>query len=208
MTSFFAWNMHMFNMPHKHEVLRKWIHSENPTFGCLLETRVQHDKFHSIVTDALPGWNSIANYEYHHLGRIWFCWSDQVIVTQLNKTSQIISCAVQNPVTGEQFICSVIYASNYLVDRQTLWADIRATQAAYGHLNMPWIFIGDFNVTFSSQEHSRATYYLPYQTGMRQFQDVVSDCGFSDLSATGALFTWWNKHEGDPIGKKTGSCFG
>ncbi|KAG5375248.1 hypothetical protein IGI04_039844 [Brassica rapa subsp. trilocularis] len=126
MTSFFAWNMHGFNMPRKHE-------------------------------------NSIANYEYHHLGRIWFCWSDQVIVTQLNKTSQIISCAVQNHVTGEQFICSVIYASNYLVDRQTLSADIRATQAAYGHLNMPWIFI--------------------------------------DLSATGALFTWWNKHERDPIGK-------
>ena len=36
---------------------------------------------------------------------------------------------------------------------------------------------------------------------MKQFQDVVSDCGFSDLSATGALFTWWNKHERDPIGK-------
>lgn len=107
-----------------------------------------------------------------------------MIVTQLSKSSQIISCVVQNPVTGEQFIFSAIYASNFTADRQTLWAEIRATQGAYSHLNMPWILIGDYNVTLSSQEHSRAADYLPDQTEMRHFLDLVSDCGFYDLSAT------------------------
>lgn len=167
-----------------------------------MERIIAEDKYQRIVAEALPGWSSIANYEHHRLGRIWFCWSDQVTVTLLNKSSQIISCAVQNPVTGEQFICSAIYASNYIGDRQSLWTETRATQGAYSHLSMPWILIGDYNVTLSSQEHSRAADYLADQTGMRHFQDLVADCGLSDLSATGALFTWWNKQEGDPIGKK------
>lgn len=79
---------------------------------------------------------------------------------------------------------------------------MRDTLAAYKHLDMPWILMGDFNVTLSSGEHSRVHDYLTDQRGMRQFQDAVTDCALSDLAYTGALFTWWNKRESDPIGKK------
>ena len=66
---------------------------------------------------------------------------------------------------------------------------------------MPWIVIGDFNVTLSTGEHSRGT--VPRSLlGMRQFQDVVMDCGLTDLASSGALFTWWSKQDEDPIGKK------
>ena len=81
MTSFFAWNMCGFNKPRKHGVLRKWVQTEKPLFGCLLETRVQESKKQEIVKAALPGWKSIANYDYHHLGRIWFCWGPGVTIT-------------------------------------------------------------------------------------------------------------------------------
>lgn len=37
---------------------------------------------------------------------------------------------------------------------------------------------------------------------MRHFQGLVSDCALSDLAYVGALFTWWNKREEEPIGKK------
>lgn len=40
------------------------------------------------------------------------------------------------------------------------------------------------------------------QTGMRQFQDLVGDCNQFDMTFMGALFTWWNKRDEDPIGKK------
>lgn len=73
---------------------------------------------------------------------------------------------------------------------------------AYSHLNMPWILIGDYNINLSSQEHARATDYLPNPNEMRHFQDLISDCGLSDLSAIGEIFTWWNKQEGYPIGTK------
>lgn len=35
-----------------------------------------------------------------------------------------------------------------------------------------------------------------------KFQDVVFTCGLSDLVYSGPLFTWWNKREIEPIGKK------
>lgn len=145
---------------------------------------------------------TLTNYGHHHLGRIWFCWSDRVVVTQLHMSSQIITCAVQIPDTREQFICSAIYTFNTPSERMRLWQELRSTQAAYGHLNMPWIVIGNFNVTLASSEHSRAHDYRPDQLGMTQFQEVVTDCSLQDLPYTGALFTWWNQREEDPIGKK------
>ena len=180
-------------MPRKHREVRRWVQEEKFLFGCLLETRVQQEKYGDCLGAALPGWASMANYDFNPLGRIWFCWSDRVVVTRLHISSQIITCVVQIPETGEQFICSAVYASNCEVERRSLWEDLRGTQAAYSHLDMPWIVIGDFNVTLYSSEHSRGGAVRSSQTGMRNFQDVVGDCTLTDMAFTGALFTWWNK---------------
>ena len=203
MTSFFAWNIRGFNMPCKHRAVRSWIQSEKPRFGCLVETRVREEKLTKCMDAAMPHWQVITNYEHHQLGRIWFCWSsEEVVVTKLHMSDQIISCAIQIPETGQEFICSAIYAHNTSAERTQLWRDLRATQAAYSHLHLPWILIGDFNETLSSSEHSRALDYRTDQIGMMQFQEVTTDCALSDLSYVGALFTWWNKRDADPIGKK------
>ena len=202
MTSFFAWNMRGFNMSRKHDAVRKWIQLEKPSFGCLIETRVQQDKHVDCMTAALPGWSSITNYDHHRLGRIWFCWSSRAVVTRLHASAQVITCAIQIPETREQFICSAIYASTCMVERRRLWEEIKGTQAAYSHLALPWILIGDFNETLASGEHSRSLDYLTDQRGMREFQEVCGDCELTDLAYVGALFTWWNKREGNPIGKK------
>ena len=37
---------------------------------------------------------------------------------------------------------------------------------------------------------------------MRHFQEAITECEVMDLPYTGAMFTWWNKREEDPIGKK------
>ena len=95
-----------------------------------METRIQLDKYGECVAEALPWWASLANYDYNHLGRIWFCWSDKVVVTQFHISSQVITCAVQVPETSEQFICSAVYASNCEVERRRLWEELRGTQAS------------------------------------------------------------------------------
>ncbi|KAH0922704.1 hypothetical protein HID58_022722 [Brassica napus] len=70
------------------------------------------------------------------------------------KKTIIITCAIQVPGTVEKFICSAIYAYNTATDRIPLWRDLRATQVAYAHLHLPWILLGDFNVTLATNEHS------------------------------------------------------
>lgn len=202
MTSFFAWNMRGFNLPRKHRTLRTWLQAEKPSFGCLVETRVHESSHEMCMNAAMPGWNSLTNYSYHPLGRIWVCWTDQMVVTKLHMSAQVITCAIQVPSTGEQFICSAVYAFNTVADRTHLWEELRGTRAAYEHLNHPWILIGDFNETLASSEHSRALDYRRDQTGMRHFQEAVTDCSVMDLPYTGALFTWWNNRVEDPIGKK------
>lgn len=79
---------------------------------------------------------------------------------------------------------------------------MRETQAEYAHLNLPWILLGDYNVTLSSSEHSRSMDYRSDQINMRAFQEAVTDCSLVDLVFGGALFTWWNQRNGNPIGKK------
>jgi len=60
-------------------------------------------------------------------------------------SAQVITCAIQVPSIGEQFVCSAVYAYNTAVDRIRLWEELRGAKAAYDHLNLPWILIGDFN---------------------------------------------------------------
>lgn len=109
----------------------------------------------------------------------------------------MITCAIQIPGTGEQFIGSAIYAFNTAAERTHLWSEMREKQAAYAHLNLPSILIGDYNVTLSSNEHSHSMDYRSDQSSMRAFQEVLMDFSLVDLVYGGSLFTWWNQRKGD-----------
>lgn len=58
------------------------------SIGCLVETKVNEDKFQSILTDPFMGWKCLHNYSHHRLGRIWVCWSDEVDVEPVLVSSQ------------------------------------------------------------------------------------------------------------------------
>lgn len=83
-----------------------------------------------------------------------------------------------------------------------MWEELRRIRDSQSRDDVRWIILGDFNVTLSSSEHSCSSDYMGDQTGMREFQEFVTDCEVTDLDLTGPLFTWWNNRELDPIGKK------
>lgn len=109
-----------FNISRKHREIRRWVQAENFTFGCLLETRVQQANYGLCMAEALPGWASLANYDHNPLGRIWVCWSDKEVVTKLHSSALVITCAIQVLESREQFLCSVVYASNCEMERRRL----------------------------------------------------------------------------------------
>lgn len=172
-----------------------------PSFGCLLETRVQETHCSGIINETFPGWSYFTNYDCHRLGRIWLILSDAVAVTPLYRSPQSITVWIK-PVSGGKFLCSCVHASNFQRDRLLLWEELKYVRDNYGDGGTPWILIGDFNVSLSSSEHSQPSDYFGDQSGMREFQEFVTGFGVSDLDYRGPKFSWWNKHEQDPIGKK------
>lgn len=65
-----------------------------------------------------------------------------------------------------------------MAERRILWHDMCNINVTYAQDRYPWIVLGDFNITLSSREHSRAKDYLTNQTGMKDFQETVLKWGF------------------------------
>lgn len=144
----------------------------------------------------------VSNYEFNRLGRIWVVWSTNVQLQVIFKSGQMIVCLVQVEHFEEEFICSFIYASNFVEERKMLWRDIQNLQNSVACRNKPWILFGDFNETLKMEEHSSSVVSPMVTPGMRDFQNVVRYCSLEDMRTHGPLFTWGNKRDDGLICKK------
>ena len=124
MTGFF-WNMRGFNKPSKHEVVREWVRNQSLQFGSLIETRVKERKADNIMNSVFQNWSHMANYEHHHLGRIWVVWGPSVRMKPVFKSSQLITCSVLLEGMEEEMFCSSVYALSTMEERKVLWEDLR-----------------------------------------------------------------------------------
>lgn len=202
MTSIFSWNMRGFNKPRKHNAVKHWVRAGRLSLGCLLETRVQAENFPWIFQSTFPGWSSLTNYDHHRLERIWVVWSDDVEVVPVLISAQMITCWVRYRQTGDTFLASFIYASNFATERKQLWKELELVATMSAGSTDAWIVLGDFNVTLSLTEHSRPVVYASDRSSIRDFQEIVGRCGLSDLTSVGPLFTWSNNQDENPICKK------
>lgn len=198
----FFWNIRGFNKKEKQRVVKDWIHQSKFDFGCLIETKVKESKAERLVRSIFPDWSFLANYEEHRLGRLWLVWRNNVRITPLYKTAQIITCSVYIEGRPDEFFVSFVYASNFVADRKSLWSDIKH------HHNLPlfrdkaWMICGDFNEILEGDDHSLHDSSPPTPAGMRDFQDLVRICELTDMSYQGQRFTWCNKRQDGVICKK------
>ncbi|XP_009119170.2 uncharacterized protein LOC103844146 [Brassica rapa] len=202
MSSIFAWNMRGFNKPRKQRAVRQWLQAAKLSFGCLLETKVQRENFQGIFDATFPGWNCLHNYDYHPLGRIWVCWTNDVEIVPAMSSAQMITCWVRIRSTGVVLLASFVYASNHATERKILWREMEMVASSMVGTSYPWIVQGDFNVILTTNEHSRGANMGGETYAMREFQDVVRRCGLDDLAQVGSLFTWTNRQPDTPISKK------
>lgn len=198
----FFWNVRGFNKVSKHSVISHWLNKSSMQFGCLLETRVKENKAPRIVNKVFQHWSFMSNYEFHRLGRIWVVWKANTRLTPVFKSSQMITCWVLLEGATDEFLCSFIYASNFVEDRRELWEDIRNHHDSPLFRNKQWMICGDFNEILDGEEHSSFEDSPLNLTGMREFQDVVRYCSLFDLVYHGPKFTWCNKRGEGLICKK------
>ncbi|KAG7578003.1 Reverse transcriptase domain [Arabidopsis thaliana x Arabidopsis arenosa] len=101
------------------------------------------------------------------------------------------------PRRQEEFFVSFIYASNFMMERKTMWNDLRNHHDSPLFQGKPWLICGDFNEILEGEEHSHYEVSPSIPQGMRDFQNLVSHCELTDLSYHGPRLTWCNKrHEG------------
>lgn len=158
-----------------------------------MESRVKENKPEQIVSSVFPGWSFVNNYEHSRKGRIWVIWSPQVRVTPVFKSDQIITISVLMEGATEEFFCSFVYAENTPERRKELWEDIKTHQNSPLFRNKEWVIMGDFNEILEGDEHSNYQDAGLSTPGMRDFEDVIQHCSFTDMGFQGPQFTWCNK---------------
>ncbi|GAU48100.1 hypothetical protein TSUD_133200 [Trifolium subterraneum] len=90
-----------------------------------------------------------------------------------------------------QYGMSAIYASTNYIHRRNLWQALHRIQSQF---NLPWSFIGDYNIILGAHEHRGA--YLPARLPMDDFIQWTDSNQLIHLPTSGALFTWANGRGG------------
>ncbi|XP_074303782.1 uncharacterized protein LOC141638274 [Silene latifolia] len=130
------------------------------------------------------------NTYYHKGGRVWVIWQPSMFTVQfLDYTAQFIHMEVKDLGTGSNFHCTMVFAFNDVCKRKALWLQL----CAYNRdIKGPWVICGDFNTVLVPSERlgGNSTY-----EEMDDFQPCVAECGVTDCSAIGSLYTWSNKQD-------------
>ncbi|KAK8672606.1 hypothetical protein V6N13_110971 [Hibiscus sabdariffa] len=116
-------------------------------------------------------------------GGIWLCWFDHIHIDILSCHFQYIHCRV----VTDQISClaTFVYASPRFNLRSTCWSLLSSIATT---ISEPWIVIGDFNATLSTEDRNGCAQSSLPEPG---FQNMVFDSGLSDLDYVGPDFTWY-----------------
>ncbi|WJX14219.1 hypothetical protein P8452_04514 [Trifolium repens] len=90
------------------------------------------------------------------------------------------------------FAISAIYASTNYLTRRRLWSALNILQSQH---DLPWCFIGDFNVILGAHEHRGR--FSPARLPIEDFQQWSDSSNLIHLHTRGAEFTWNNGRGGD-----------
>ena len=82
-----------------------------------------------------------------------------------------------------------IYGMPEASRKSETWDLLRNLHQKY---SLPWLCAGDFNEILLS--HEKLGGALRSETAMREFREVVDDCGFMDLGYVGKKYSWNGKH--------------
>ncbi|GJU97300.1 RNA-directed DNA polymerase, eukaryota, reverse transcriptase zinc-binding domain protein [Tanacetum coccineum] len=80
-----------------------------------------------------------------HLNLKWN--TDVVRLMVINESKQHMLCLIKNIHDHRKLFCSFVYALNSRTKRRDIWNELQIAKACTNVI--PWILIGDFNVTFS-----------------------------------------------------------
>ncbi|GJZ10330.1 RNA-directed DNA polymerase, eukaryota, reverse transcriptase zinc-binding domain protein [Tanacetum coccineum] len=95
-------------------------------------------------------------------------WNTNVIQTWLiSHLRQFMFLLMESIDKKSKFFCTMIYASNLRMERRKLLRDLEMQKTITN--GVPWVILGDFNVTLKVSEHSNGGAYI--SNDMAEFQE-------------------------------------
>ncbi|XP_074283291.1 uncharacterized protein LOC141607842 [Silene latifolia] len=105
-------------------------------------------------------------------------------------TAQAIHSVVYDKLRRKDFWFTLVYGFNKAAERESLWSSIRTYHRT---LIGPWMVCGDNNAIMAHNERIGGAQVS--RADVLPLSKVTQDCHLVDLKATGAFFTWNNKHK-------------
>ncbi|XP_074291304.1 uncharacterized protein LOC141618086 [Silene latifolia] len=106
--------------------------------------------------------------------------------------AQYALCTVTHILSQKSFLVTFVYAFNRAVERLPFWN--RLISFSQGH-KIPWVCLGDFNVSLAAEERSGCLLHL---REIQEFRDCLTACQLVDHPYTGGVFAWHNKQPANP----------
>ncbi|GAV85491.1 Exo_endo_phos domain-containing protein [Cephalotus follicularis] len=104
-----------------------------------------------------------------------------------------------------EFYVLVVCGSCDYRERRDLWANL--VHHSQRFKSMPWVILGDFNVSRWPNEHSGGRPML--SKAIREFSECIKKCELQDLRQAGFFFSWSNKRTGvEAMSKKIDRVMG
>ncbi|XP_074271138.1 uncharacterized protein LOC141595065 [Silene latifolia] len=156
--------------------------------GVIMETHIKPN-FVKITYKRVFSFSSLkTNYESHHGGRIWLLWNlVSVHVKLLEKGAQYLHCSLLHHSTQQTIWLTVVYAFNRANERIDLLNKLNAISIG---LTGPWLCVGDFNFSLSSDERVGC---ISQERDIQEFRDWLHTCSLEDHPYTEGVYTWHNK---------------
>ncbi|GJW18232.1 RNA-directed DNA polymerase, eukaryota, reverse transcriptase zinc-binding domain protein [Tanacetum coccineum] len=153
----------------KQKEVKKFIYDEKLQVFSVIETHVKAPKLSKVYERVFGQWDWVSNIDQCNGGcRITVGWNnDEVNVLVVHSTS-------------------FIYAANAGMERRILWNDLQLAKCITNGL--PWVIMGDFNVTLKLEEHSASSSVI--SCDMQDFIDCVNLIEVEDVCMTSMYYTW------------------
>ncbi|XP_074300910.1 uncharacterized protein LOC141632247 [Silene latifolia] len=138
------------NDPLKQQEVLGFLKRNKVDCGAILVTHIKPNFVKTTYKRVFSFYSLETNYDSHHGGRIWLLWNlVSVHVKVLEKGAQYLHFSLLHHSTQQTIWFTVVYAFNHANERIDLWNKLNAISAG---LTGPWLCVGDFNVSLSSDE--------------------------------------------------------
>ncbi|XP_073275385.1 uncharacterized protein [Primulina huaijiensis] len=181
-----SWNIRGFHKPLKQKGVQNLVHSRKIDIVGILESKFNEKTLHNMMQIRFSDMKVVHNFNYNNKGRIFVMWNPiRVDLIVDSMCEQSINATVNCVKTNIEFCVSFVYDLNTIVQRRSLWNNLKSFSAA---CSLPWKSQGDFNTVLSPDEKKGGLRVRDYDT--RDFVDCVSSLDLLDLKFIGCLFTW------------------